>query len=425
MISSMQTLGAVPRRRFLSDIVRYGGASAMAAWAGPGALAQTRAPRLVLVFLRGAYDGLSAFVPYADPHYSRLRPTIALAAPGSGEGAALALDAQFGLHPALAPLLPLWQQGVLAFVPAAGSPSESRSHFEAQFQWEIGEIDRNTAPAGWMNHLARLLDPSFLRPRAVEVGEANPRILSGPAPVQRVPRGQAATRTGVLADASTRAAMLQMYGDQNALSQAFQEGVDSRIETAGTLVRGQAMQASKEMMAASNGARNADALAVDAQHLGTLMRFNRQLQIGFLSAGGWDTHANQGAATGQLANNLASLAQALVQLRKDFSEPGDVIAVVSEFGRTTQENGSRGTDHGHGNALWLIGNAVNGGRWHGRWTGLAPEQLHQGRDLPVHHDFREVFSQVLKAQWDLQAQSLAALFPGYQSTGELSQLMRS
>ena len=420
----IKTPDALPRRQFLSHVARWGGAAAMTAWPLARATAQTRRPRLVVVFLRGAYDGLSAFVPYADPNYARLRPTIAIAAPGTGDGAALALDAQFALHPSLAPLLPLWQKGLLTFIPAAGSPSESRSHFESQFQWEIGEIDRNTAPAGWMNHLGSLLGSGGLHPVALEVGEANPRILTGPAPVQRVPKGVAATRTGVLADAGTRLAMMQMYGDRDALSRAFQDGVESRIETAGTLVRGQAMQESREMLAANNGARNADALAVDAQHLGTLMRFNPHLQLGFLSAGGWDTHANQGSATGQLANNLASLAQALLQLRKDFSEPGDVIAVVSEFGRTTQENGSRGTDHGHGNAFWLIGEPVNGGRWYGRWTGLAPDQLHQGRDLPVHHDFREVFSQVLKAQWGLEAQSLAALFPGFQSQGGLSQLMR-
>lgn len=418
------TSNSSPRRQFLSDVVRWGSATALTAFPLAGTLAQARQPRLVVVFLRGAYDGLSAFVPYADANYAGLRPTIALAAPGSGEGAALALDAHFGLHPALAPLLPLWQQGKMTFVPAAGSPSESRSHFESQFQWEIGQIDRATAPAGWMNHLGGLLGSGRDYPVALGVGEANPRILTGPAPVQRVPKGLAATRTGVLADETTRSVMMQMYGDRDALSRAFQEGVDSRMETAGALVRGQAMQESRELMAANNGARNADALNVDAQHLGTLMRFNRHLQLGFLSAGGWDTHANQGNATGQLANNLASLAKALLQLRKDFSEPGDVIAVISEFGRTTQENGSRGTDHGHGNAFWLIGDLVNGGRWHGRWTGLAPDQLHQGRDLPVHHDFREVFSQVLKAQWGLQMQNLAALFPGYQSQGGLSQLMR-
>jgi uncharacterized protein (DUF1501 family) len=230
----------------------------------------------------------------------------------------------------------------------------------------------------------------------------------------------------VLADEATRLAMLQMYGAQDEVSRAFQQGVGSRMETAGTLTRGQALQDMQETMAAAdNGARNAQALALDAAHLGTLMRFNRHLQLGFLSAGGWDTHANQGAATGQLANNLASLALALVQLRKDFSEPGDVIAVVSEFGRTTAENGSRGTDHGHGNAMMLMGNAVNGGRWHGRWDGLAPQALHQGRDLPVHHDFREVFSQVLKAQWGFGPQALAQIFPGYQSQGGLSGLMKA
>jgi uncharacterized protein (DUF1501 family) len=125
------------------------------------------------------------------------------------------------------------------------------------------------------------------------------------------------------------------------------------------------------MLAASNGAADPVGLQLDAQHLGTLMRNDRKLRLGFLSAGGWDTHANQGAVTGQLANNLGNLARGIAQLRQDFSEPGDVIVVMSEFGRTSAENGTRGTDHGFGNAMWLMGNRVAGGRWHGQWTGLA------------------------------------------------------
>jgi uncharacterized protein (DUF1501 family) len=155
------------------------------------------------------------------------------------------------------------------------------------------------------------------------------------------------------------------------------------------------------------------------------MRQNRQLRLGFLSAGGWDTHANQGAATGALANNLGNLAAALVQLRRDFAEPNDVVVVCSEFGRTTAENGTRGCDHGHGNALWLLGNRVNGGRWHGHWKGLAQGDLHEARDLPVLHDFRGVFAQVLRSTQGLGNTDLDHLFPGFAWDRALDGLLRA
>ena len=182
---------------------------------------------------------------------------------------------------------------------------------------------------------------------------------------------------------------------------------------------------SREMQAANNGAGSAQGLLLDAQHLGTLMRQNRALTLGFLSAGGWDTHANQGASTGTLARNLADLSSALVQLRRDFSDPKDVIVVLSEFGRTTAENGTRGTDHGHGNALWLIGNAVNGGRWHGGWNGLAADQLNEGRDLPVLNDYRAVLAQVLRATHGLSDPQLVQLFPELAWESSLNALMRT
>lgn len=372
---------------------------------------QGRSPggRFVMVFLRGAYDGLSAFVPYADPHYLRLRPGIHIGAPDGTAQTALRLDDSFALHPALAPLLPLWQQGVMAFVPATGLPAAIRSHFEAQHYWEIGQPGKNSAGTGWLNTLAQGADAGATH--AVGVGEANPEILRGGAPVKLVARGQAATRTGVLANDRARQALMDLYAGSGALGAAFQHGAGSRMDTARTLEQAD-MMATPDMQAANNGAGNAAGLLLDARHLGALMRQDPQLRVGFLSAGGWDTHANQGNATGALANNLGHLGRALTALRAEFSRPGDVIAVVSEFGRTCAENGSRGTDHGHGNAMLLIGNGINGGRWHGRWEGLAPGQIHEGRDLPVLHDFRAVLSLVLRATQGASDAQLAALFPG-------------
>jgi len=399
------------RRRFLLSAAAAGLASRAWAQGAPS----LKDGRLVLVFLRGACDGLSATIPYADPEYARLRPSLAIPAPdGSGE-TALRLDATFALHPALAPILPLWKSGVLAFLPAAGSPDATRSHFEAQVHWEIGQPGKSNAPAGWLNTLAGMAGGN--RQTAIGVGEANPAILSGPAAVRLIPRGQAAAREGVLGNERARQALLDMYRGDDAMSRAFRQGAESRMASAQELTR--------EMNAADNGAAAAAGLLLDAQHLGTLMRADRRLRLGFLSAGGWDTHANQGGVSGALAQNLGNLAAALSQLRRDFAEPGDVIAVISEFGRTAAENGTRGTDHGHGNTLWLIGNRIAGARWHGQWSGLAKANLNEGRDLPVHHDFRSVFAQVLRANFGLAERQLQDLFPGATFDARLDGLTRA
>ena len=402
------------RRRLLASIAAMTG-SALHAPAWAQSAAQFKEGRLVLVFLRGAYDGLSAAVPYADADYARLRPNIAIPAPDGSAEAGLKLDQTFALHPAMAPLLPLWQSGVLGFVPAAGSPDPTRSHFEAQVHWEIGMPGKSNAERGWLNSLAGLR--GVAAPVALGVGEANPKILSGPAQVRLIPRGQAATREGVLGNERARAALLDLYAGQDPMAKAFRQGADSRMASAQELM--------SEMNAADNGAAAAIGLTQDARHLGTLMRNDRRLRLGFLSAGGWDTHANQGAATGNLAQNLGNLANALAQLRRDFAEPGDIIAVVSEFGRTAAENGTRGTDHGHGNTLWLIGDRVNGGRWHGQWSGMARGNLNEGRDLPVHHDFRSVFAQVLRSGFGLGERQLQDVFPGASFDTGLRGLMRT
>ena len=396
--------------------------------------------RLVVVFLRGAYDGLSAFVPYADPEYYAIRPGIAIPAPDGTAQTALRLDSTFALHPALSPLLPLWQQGVLGFVPAAGLPAPNRSHFEAQYQMEMARTGTFRSAPGWMNGVAGLVAlPDS--PVALGVGEANPAILGGPAPVKLIASGQAAERSGVLANDKTRQALLDLYAGNDSLGEAFRQGAGSRMQsaqqlsaekTAAEMNRGMAMREgrrmadrsldrdgtpaslqarSAQMLAASNGAADPVGLQLDAQHLGTLMRNDPRLRLGFLSAGGWDTHANQGAVAGQLASNLGNLGRGIAQLRQDFSAPGDVIVVMSEFGRTSAENGTRGTDHGFGNALWLIGNRVAGGRWHGEWTGLARGNLNEGRDLPVHHDYRAVLAQVLRATFALGDSQLASVLP--------------
>jgi uncharacterized protein (DUF1501 family) len=412
----MQQPHFIQRRQLLRALSLAAGPSLLPqAWAqsAPG----LRNGRLIMVFLRGAYDGLSATVPYADPEYARLRPSTAIAAPDGSAATAIRLDSTFALHPALAPLMPLWHSGVLSFIPGAGSPDPSRSHFEAQNHWEIGVPGKSNAERGWLNTLAEIGSGGGTAPLAIGVGEANPKILSGPAAVRLIPKGKTATQEGVLGNERTRQALLDLYAGSDAVSSAFRTGTDSRM--------GSASELSREMMESDNGASGAAGLLLDAQHLGTLMRNDRRLRLGFLSAGGWDTHANQGAVTGALSQSLGKLGQALLQLRQDFSQRGDVIVVASEFGRTAAENGSRGTDHGHGNTLWLIGNRINGGRWHGDWSGLSNGNLHEGRDLPVHHDFRSIFSQVLRDGFDLNDRQLQSVFAGGAFDARLSGLLKA
>lgn len=434
------------RRLLLASGIALTGSSSRL-WAQPALPGTTGTGRLVVVLLRGAYDGLSAFVPYADADYYASRPNIAVAAPDGTAKTALRLDHTFALHPALAPVLPLWQQGVLSFVPSAGLPAPNRSHFDAQYEMEIGQRGKTSAAPGWLNKAASSNSKTLTT--AIGVGEANPAILAGDAPVKLIPRGQAAQRTGVLANDKTRQALMDLYAGNDKLSEAFRQGAGSRMQSAqelttqkmeidgkkmgpaidrrldkdGTPATAQAQDA--QMLAASNGAADPVGLQLDAQHLGTLMRNDRHLRIGFLSAGGWDTHANQGNATGQLANKLGNLSLAMVQLRQDFSEPGDVVVVMSEFGRTAAENGTRGTDHGYGNAMWLVGNRVNGGKWHGQWTGLARGNLNEARDVPAHHDYRAVLAQVMRSTFAMPDSALASTLPNTNWDTRLDGLMRN
>ena len=450
----MHTAQFSRRQLLLASSLALAG-SAPSVWAQAAPQGNKGAGRLVVVMLRGAYDGLSAFVPYADADYYASRPNIAIAAPDGSNKTALKLDNTFALHPALAPVLPLWQQGVLSFIPSAGLPAPNRSHFSAQYEMEIGQSGKSSAAPGWLNKAASsskttasAIGVDNTSTHAIGVGEANPAILAGDAQVKLIPRGQAAERTGVLANDKTRQALMDLYAGNDMVSQAFRQGAGSRMQSAqelstekmemdgkrmgpgmdksldkdGTPATTQAQNA--QMLAASNGASDPVGLQLDAQHLGTLMRNDRNLRLGFLSAGGWDTHANQGNATGQLANNLGNLGRAIAQLRQDFSEPGDVVVVMSEFGRTAVENGTRGTDHGYGNAMWLVGNRVNGGRWHGQWTGMARGNLNEARDLPAHHDYRAVLAQVMRSTFAMPDSALASVLPNTTWDTRLDGLMR-
>ena len=446
----MQTSIFSRRKLLLSSSLALAGGAFMTprVWAQGALPGNPSAGRLVVVLLRGAYDGLSAFVPYTDADYYAMRPNIAIAAPDGTDTTSIKLDSTFALHPSLSMLLPLWQRGVLSFVPSAGLPAPNRSHFDAQYQMEIGQSNKTSAAPGWMNKLsgnASTGNKSVFS--AIGVGEANPAILAGDARVRLIPRGQAAVRTGILANDKTRQALMDLYAGNDKVSEAFRQGAGSRMQSAQELSHektqldakrmGPKMDAAldkdgtpattqvqnAQMLAASNGAADPVGLQLDAQHLGTLMRNDADLRLGFLSAGGWDTHANQGNATGQLANNLGNLGRAIAQLRQDFSRPGDVVVVLSEFGRTAAENGTRGTDHGYGNAMWLMGNQVNGGKWHGQWTGVARGNLNEARDLPAHHDYRAVLAQIMRSTFGMQHSAMATVLPDTSWDARLDGLM--
>ncbi len=364
--------------------------------------------RLIVVMLRGAVDGLNVVVPYGDPHYAGLRPTLALGAPGTPNGV-MDLDGTFGLNPALAPLMPLWRSKRLGFVHASGSPDASRSHFEAQDYLETATPGVRTTQDGWMNRLISTLPSPHGPTQALNIGERQPHILSGPLPTSTIALNEAIAKPRVTDRPAVAKAFESLYGGSDALSQAYQQGQQANQEIAAQMTP--AMQAEQE--AANRGAPQPKGFPAIAQRLGTLMARDALVRLAFTDVGGWDTHVNQGTTSGDLANRLDPLAKGLLALTDSLGPTLDktVIVVMSEFGRTAHENGTRGTDHGHGNVMWLLGGPVAGGKIHGVWPGLDPEHLHEGRDLAVTSDFRAVLAAVLAGHMTVKPRDLARILP--------------
>lgn len=384
------------------------GPHAWAATLAPGSAAPS-AKKLIVVMLRGAVDGLNVVAPVADAEYARLRPNIALARPGTEDGA-LHLDGYFGLHPALAPLLPLWEQKKLAFVHASGSPDASRSHFDAQDYMESGTPGVKSTADGWMNRLLGALPGETSPTRALSIGPVMPRILSGALPATNLANGAAGTRATPLDKPAIGRAFDRLYADHARFGKVYSDGRAAHEEVLNAANGGML----SEMQVADNGAPLPNGFPDDAGRLATLMRNNPNIQLAFIALGGWDTHANQGAGRGQLASRLQPLGQGLATLAQRLGALFDdtVIVVMSEFGRTARENGNRGTDHGHGNAMWLLGGKLQGGSVAGEWRGLAEAQLNEGRDLPVTTDFRHVLAHVAERHLRLPDAALARAFPG-------------
>jgi uncharacterized protein (DUF1501 family) len=372
---------------------------------------------LIVLFQRGAADALNVVVPHGEKAYYQMRPAIAIPRPAAGAAqTAIDLDGFFGLHPALSPFKKLWDDGILATVHAVGSPSNTRSHFDAQDYMESGTPDNKGTRDGWLNrYLAvkgtcdecKLHDGTSAEKspfRAVAMTPQTPRILEGGAPSVAMNNLDEFT--------------IRTNGTQaDRIEALYRTGNADVVHAAG----GEMFEAMKMLKAANPQQyipqNNADyPRSPFGQHLrqiAQLIKADVGLEIAFADVGGWDTHVNQGGATGQLANRLDDFAKSIGALVQDLGDRMSSVTILtmSEFGRTAHQNGNGGTDHGHATSMFVIGGDVKGKKVYGKWPGLEPEQLNEGRDLALTTDFRSVFSEV--AFKHLGAAKMDAVFPGF------------
>jgi uncharacterized protein (DUF1501 family) len=362
--------------------------------------------KLVVIFQRGACDGLNVVVPHAEKNYYSMRPSIAIK-----ENEVIDLNGFFGLHPQMAAFKPLYDQGHLAIIHAAGSNDPSRSHFDAQDYMESGTPGVKVTPDGWLNRALQaetLADkPSAFR--AVALGTQVPRTLQGKIPAIAVAN---------LNDFSVAGKGPQTSPISNAFQAMYDESSDSVLH--GT---GQETFEAVKMLKAANPAHYQPAAGIvypntafgnSLKQVAQLLKANLGVEAAFSDIGGWDTHQNQGAATGQLANRLTEFSQTIAAFWNDMGADSENITLVtmSEFGRTARQNGTGGTDHGHANVMFVLGGSVRGGKVYGRWPGLSNEQLNEGRDLKVTTDFRNVLGEA--AYKTLGSRNMDLVFPGAQ-----------
>ncbi|MGB3571071.1 MAG: DUF1501 domain-containing protein [Phormidesmis sp.] len=410
------------RRRFLQQTAQktawLGAASLVTTVGAHSWLWQSKAqaatmPRLIVVMLRGAADGLNIVVPYQETEYYEARPSIAIAKPGENDGV-LDLDGRFGLHPALAPLMPEWEAGRLAFVHASGSPTETRSHFQAQDYLENGTPGNAATHTGWLNRLLAVL-PDGPPTQAVNMGTGGtlPLILSGAESVANLGVNGAGNPAFSADQGGLQTAFDRLYAGDDKVARIYQSGRQSRD----TLMQ----ELAEEGMEASRGAPTPERFANTTRSLAQLMKGNAGTQIAFLELGGWDTHVNERGVLARqldpLGNGLATLAEELGDLYQDTT-----IVVMSEFGRTIAENGNGGTDHGYGNAMWILGGSVRGRQIYGEWPGLSEANQHESRDLAITTDFRDVMASLLDQQFGLGREAIAQVFPNYRPQNRITLL---
>lgn len=365
------------------------------------------APRgdvLVVIFLRGAADMLNVVVPHGENAYYALRPTLGIPRPDDKnvkpDERTLDLDGFFGFHPALRPLLPIWQEKQLALIHACGAPDESRSHFKSMELMERGVDDEKGPASGWIGrHLATLNTGNRSPLRAVGMGTLPQRSLSGSVPVSAL-RSIADFHLGgdVRAVAQMRSLLNTIYtGD--VLGQETLNIMDI-------------LQKLDPSTSESSQYPNSD-FGLALRQTAMLIKAEVGLEVSAIDLGGWDTHFAQGGSTGLMASLLADLAAGLAAFHADIAAHLGHVTVVamSEFGRRAAENGSLGTDHGHGSMMMLLGGNVQGGKVHGKWPGLGEGQLIGPGDLAVTTDYRDILGEVCAKR--LNNLALNEIFPGY------------
>jgi uncharacterized protein (DUF1501 family) len=402
---------AITRRAFL----RNGGLAVVGTAAVPSFLTRAafgaaepgaRNKRLVVIFQRGAADGLNIVVPHGDQHYYAMRPSINIP-----RKAVLDLDGSFGLHPALAPFQPLWQQRHLAIVHAAGSPDPTRSHFDAQDFMESGTPGVKVTEEGWLNRSLHDMPEALPKTpfRAIALGPSLPRILSGSeaaVAMNNINEFSVGGKNGKSPAANTFEAMYDHSLD-TVLHGAGEETFD-----AVKMLK----SADPSKYAAAPGANYPRGRFGDSlRQLAQLIKANLGVQVAFADIGGWDHHVNEGSTEGQIANVLSDFSQSLAAFWIDLGDLAEdtVIVTMSEFGRTARENGNRGTDHGHANVMFVLGGPVKGGKVYGRWPGLDQSQLYEGRDLALTTDFRQVIGEAVARH--MGNKNLNEVFPGYEN----------
>jgi uncharacterized protein (DUF1501 family) len=404
---------SITRRVFLRNgalaVVGTGALPSFLARAAYGAADPgTRTKRLVVIFQRGAADGLNIVVPHGEASYYAMRPTINIP-----KKSVLDLDGFFGLHPAMSSFEPLWKQRHLAIVHAAGSPDPTRSHFDAQDFMESGTPGVKATDDGWLNRCLRELparsgtDSSAFR--AIALGPSLPRILSGKEP---------AVALNNLNDFSIGGKNPKAMPISNTFEAMYENSVDAVLHGTGQetfdAVKMLRTADPAKYMPASEANYPKGRFGDSLRQLAQLIKANLGVQVAFSDIGGWDHHVNEGSTQGQIANVLGDFSQSIAAFWTDLGDLREdtVVVTMSEFGRTARENGNRGTDHGHANVMFVLGGPVRGGKVYGRWPGLDQSQLYDGRDLAVTTDFRLVLSEAVSQY--LGNHDLKNVFPGFE-----------
>lgn len=356
--------------------------------------------RLLLIFLRGGYDASHLLIPTSSNFYYEARPNIAIARPSiDNENAALELNADWGLHPALRnSIYPLFKNGEASFIPFAGTDDLSRSHFETQDSIELGQ-NLNGARnfhSGFLNRLAAQLN----RGSAMSFTDQLPLIVQGNMQIANTSlRGQ--TKQNL--DERQSKIIAQMYQSTN-LAEKVSDGFAVRGEVAKDL--------QTEMNTADRNAISTKGFEQEAKRIARMMR--EKYALGFVDVGGWDTHVNQGNANGLLAGKFEELGRGLLAYKQEMGEQwrNTTVVVISEFGRTFRENGKRGTDHGHGTVYWVLGGGVQGGKILGEQVRIEQSTLFQNRDYPVLNEYRAVLGGLFARQFGLKPNQVEQIFAG-------------